>query len=351
MKILVTGGAGYIGSHTIMELLTIPGIEVISADNFSNSTSETFVRIKKITGKDVANYCVDLTDFNSTEKIFIENSGIDGIIHFAALKAVGDSVEKPIHYYRNNIVSLLNLLRCTERFEVKHLIFSSSCTVYGNIAKLPVSEKTPLKKAESPYGHSKLFGEQIIEDYCKTIPYFKAVVLRYFNPVGAHISGEIGELPLNRPNNLVPIITGVAAGLHKRFFVHGNDYTTRDGTCIRDYVHVSDIANAHVLALEYLSGKNESKNFEIFNLGTGKGVSVMEIIDAFEKNTKVKLNYRIGARRPGDVEAIYSDSSKAEKILGWKPKFGIDDMMKTAWRWQKKAVGKKAVGSRQEKKQ
>lgn len=335
MKILITGGAGYIGSHTIVELSPIPGFEIISADNFSNSTPETFQRIKKITGKGIKNYPIDLTDFQATRNVFNDNPDIRGIIHFAALKAVGESVENPVLYYRNNINSLLNLLDCLRNSNVKYFIFSSSCTIYGNINKLPVTEDTPLQKPESPYGFSKIAGERILEDFCKANPRFKTIILRYFNPVGAHPSGEIGELPFNKPNNLVPIITQTAAGLQEKMYVHGNDYNTRDGSCIRDYVHVSDIANAHVLALQYLTENKDSKNYDIFNLGTGKGVTVREIIDAFEKNSGIKLNYETGPRRSGDIEAIFSDSSKAKKILGWKPEFDINEMMKSAWKWQR----------------
>lgn len=345
MKILITGGAGYIGSHTIIELLGYPGFEIISADSLINSTSQTFHRIKKITGSEVKNYPVDLTDFEATKNIFRENADIKGIIHFAALKAVGESVENPVFYYRNNLVSLLNLLECSRLFHCDYFIFSSSCTVYGNIEQLPVSEATPLEKAESPYGFSKLAGERILEDFCKANPAFSATVLRYFNPVGAHPSGEIGELPLNKPNNLVPIITQVAAGILEKMTVFGNDYNTRDGTCIRDYVHVSDIANAHALALEHLIEKKEGRNYGIFNLGTGKGVSVMEIIAAFERNSGVKLNYEIGPRRPGDVEAIYSDSSRAKKILGWKPRFSIDAMMQSAWKWQENLIEEQKISN------
>lgn len=334
MKLFLTGGAGYIGSHALIELVREPDYQMVSADNFSNSTSETFQRVKKITGNKIKNYPVDLRNFEETKKIFSSNKDIIGIIHFAALKAVGESVEKPLLYYQNNIGSLLNLLECCRIYNIRHFIFSSSCTVYGNISKLPVNEKNPLQKPESPYGYTKQAGERILEDYCKSEPAFNATILRYFNPVGAHVSGEIGELPLNKPNNLVPVITQTAAGLHKQMFVHGDDYATRDGTCIRDYVHVSDIARAHVLALKHQLNKKDKSNYHVFNLGTGKGVSVMEIIKSFEKNTGIKLNYNIGPRRPGDVEAIYSDSSKARKILGWKPRYDIDEMMKSAWKWQ-----------------
>ncbi len=339
MKILITGGAGYIGSHTIIELSKIPGFEIISADNFINSTPETFSRIKKITGREIKNYPVDLTDFNAAKLIFSENPDLAGIIHFAALKAVGESVKNPVLYFRNNLNSLVNLLGLSSEKKINYFIFSSSCTVYGNIRNLPVSETTPLLKTESPYGFTKLAGERLIEDFCLSNPLFNAIVLRYFNPVGAHISGTIGELPINAPNNLVPIITQTAAGIQKKMFVHGTDYPTRDGTCIRDYVHVSDIAKAHVLALQHLIENNGNANFEIFNLGKGLGVSVLEVIAAFEKISGMKLNYEIGPRRAGDVDAIYSDSSKAEKILGWKPLAGLEEMMGSAWKWQKVLSG------------
>jgi len=330
--ILVTGGAGYIGSHTIIELLSSGNFEVISVDNFINSSPKTFKRIKKITGRDVRNYNLDICSEGELEKVFIENSDISGIIHFAALKAVGESVEKPLLYFNNNIGSLLSILKCMEKFKINNLIFSSSCTVYGDINKLPVSEKTPIQKPESPYGLTKIICEQIIESAIKANKNLKATILRYFNPVGAHLSGLIGEDPRNKPNNLVPIITQTAIGKLDQLIINGNDYPTSDGTCIRDYIHVSDISEAHVKALTRLS--DSKTNYNVYNLGSGKGVSILEVINAFEKTTGQKLNYKIGARRPGDVAAIYSDSSLAERELDWKPKYSIEDMMLSAWKWQ-----------------
>lgn len=331
--ILVTGGAGYIGSHTIIELLNSNQFQVISVDNFINSSPKTFERIKKITGKDVINYDIDICKLDSFENVFIENPGISGIIHFAALKAVGESVEKPLLYFENNIGSLLNVLKSMKKFNITKLIFSSSCTVYGNIDKLPVNEHTPLSKAESPYGLTKVIGEQLIESFLQSNQNIKATILRYFNPVGAHLSGLIGEDPRNTPNNLVPIITQSASGKLGQVVVFGNDYPTRDGTCIRDYIHVSDIADAHVKALSKLTTFKDKLG--TYNLGTGMGISVLEVINAFEKSSGKKLNYRIGPRRAGDVPAIYSDSSLAEKELGWKTQFSIDDMMLSAWKWEK----------------
>ena len=333
-KILITGGAGYIGSHTIIELLNRPDIEIISVDNHDNSSEETYNRIKNITGKTVKYYKADVCNEKELEKIFVENRGISGVIHFAALKAVGESMEKPLLYYRNNLNSLFNVLACMKKFNVPNLIFSSSCTVYGNISKLPVDENTPLQKPESPYGATKIIGEQMIEDFIRSEKNFKVVILRYFNPVGAHISGQIGEDPKNKPNNLAPIITQTAIGKLKELKVNGNDYPTADGTCVRDYVHVSDIADAHIKALDLLFHKKNKSNCEFFNLGNDKGITVLEAIKAFEKISGVKLNYTIGPRRAGDVIAIYSDSSKAKKELGWKTKYTLEDMMETAWKWE-----------------
>lgn len=332
-KILVTGGAGYIGSHTIIELIS-EGYTVISADNYSNSTETTYERIKKITGVDIKYYNVDLCDPVLTKKIFAENPSIKGIIHFAALKSVPESVEQPLLYYRNNINSLLNILECMKEFNTRDLIFSSSCSVYGNSDKLPVNENTPIGVIESPYGYTKIVGERIIQDFLKINSKVKAISLRYFNPVGAHTTGLIGELPANRPNNLVPIITQTAIGRIKEMSVYGDDYKTRDGTCVRDYVHVCDIADAHVKALKFLNEEIQDTNYSLFNLGTGNGTTVLEAIKAFEKISKQKLNYRIASRRPGDVAAIFSDSSKAQKMLKWKPKHSIESMMETAWMWE-----------------
>lgn len=335
MKIVVTGGAGYIGSHTIIDILERTAHEVVSIDNFSNSDEDTFDRIKAITGKTVRNYNIDLTDYTALKTRFFEKEGhIDGIIHFAALKAVGESVELPVKYYHNNLNGLINLLKCVEKFDIPRFIFSSSCTVYGNAAEQPVTEDTPTQQPESPYGYTKLVGEKILSDFSKTKASFNGLSLRYFNPVGAHHSGLNGELPKGRPNNLVPVVTQFASAWLKELVVHGNDYGTRDGTAIRDYIHVSDIAHAHVLALEYLQQKQPEANYDVFNLGSGRGVTVLEVIKAFEAVSGINLNYTIGPRRDGDVEAIFADNSKAVKLLNWKPQYTIEDAMASAWKWQ-----------------
>jgi UDP-glucose 4-epimerase len=334
MKILITGGAGYIGSHTIIDVLEKTKWEVISADNFLRSSPKTFERIKKITGKEIKNYNIDLCDLGKTRQLFEENKDITGIIHFAALKSVPESVANPDLYYHNNNESLKNILTCIKEFGIKNFIFSSSCSVYGNIEKLPVNEETSLPKAQSPYGHTKQMGEEMIQKFSKDNLGVFSIALRYFNPVGAHVSGLIGEVPIGRPDNIVPAITQTAIGKMEQFKVFGNDYNTRDGSCIRDYIHVSDIAHAHVLALQKLFEGEIKNNYEVINLGSGNGVTVLEAVKAFEKASGKKLNYIIAPRRGGDVEAIYSDSSKAEKLLSWKPKFNIDEMMKTAWNWQ-----------------
>ena len=332
-KILVTGGAGYIGSHTIIELMESAGCEVISADNYSNSTPETYVRIKNITGKTPKHYDIDLCDANTVKKMFAENKDIDGIIHFAAYKSVPESVENPDLYYHNNIDSLVNMLDAVKDYKIPNFIFSSSCSVYGDIEKLPVNEETPLHPI-SPYGHTKQKGEDILQEFTRTCKETKVVSLRYFNPVGAHISGKIGEVPMQRTANLIPVITQTAIGKRKETTVFGTDYNTRDGSCIRDYVHVTDIARAHIDALAYLEKNKNAPSYSVFNLGTGSGVSVLEMIHTFEKVSGVKLNYRMGGRREGDVAAIYSDNSKVQKILGWTPKYSLDDMMLSAWKWE-----------------
>lgn len=332
--ILVTGGAGYIGSHTIIELLETTDFNVISIDNFSNSSAKTFDRIEKITGKKVTNYDIDLCSKINLEKILESEKNIVGVIHFAAYKSVGESVLNPYKYYHNNINSLLNVLECCLKFNITNLIFSSSCSVYGNISQLPVKEDTPFGKAESPYAYTKQVGEEMIKDYTTAFPQLKTIALRYFNPVGAHSSGLIGESPINKANNLVPVITQTAIGKIKQMTVFGNDYTTRDGTCIRDYIHVTDIAAAHIKAMMYLISNKNQTNFSILNLGTGTGVSVLEAISAFEKISGKKLNYTIGSKRPGDVIAIYSDTANSEKELGWKPQFNLEEMMETAWKWE-----------------
>jgi UDP-glucose 4-epimerase len=330
-NILITGGLGFIGSHTVVELCN-KGYQPVIVDNLSNSQKAVLDRIEKITNRSIPFEQVDLVDYSSTRVVFQKYS-IEGIIHFAASKAVGESVEKPLAYYENNLVSLINLLKLSVEFNVDNLIFSSSCTVYGQPDKLPVTEAFPKKPAESPYGNTKQICEEIIEDYCKANPQFNAVSLRYFNPTGAHESALIGELPLGVPNNLVPFITQTAAGIREKLRVFGGDYNTSDGTCIRDYIHVVDLAKAHIVALEH-ADKMES-NYDIFNVGTGKGNSVLEVIKSFEKVTGVKLNYEIVNRRPGDIEKIYADTKKVNEVLGWKAERDLDTMMLSAWKWQK----------------
>lgn len=334
-KILVTGGCGYIGSHTVVDLLQ-NGYDVISVDNNARSNAGILKGVEKITGKPVKNYKVDLCNFDDTHAIFQENEDIEGIIHFAAYKAVGESVEKPLMYFENNLFSLINLLKCVEEFSVPWFVFSSSCTVYGNPDKEMVTETTPTKPAESPYGATKQMGEQIIEAFEKSTKETKSILLRYFNPVGAHPSIEIGELPIGKPNNLVPVITQTAIGKLPKMMVYGDDYPTRDGSCVRDYIHVCDIAHAHTLAIKYLEEGRSNDACEVFNLGTGNGVTVLEAIRAFEKVSGVKLNYEIGPRRPGDVVAIYANNDKARNVLGWNPELTLDDMMGSAWKWEQK---------------
>ncbi|MBW7890906.1 MAG: UDP-glucose 4-epimerase GalE [Chitinophagaceae bacterium] len=333
-KILVTGGCGYIGSHTIVDLIE-DGFEIISVDNNSRSSEQLLKGIEKITGKKVKNYKVDLCDFNDTNAIFVENEDIAGIIHFAAYKAVGESVEKPLLYFENNLVSLINLLKCVEFYKIPYFVFSSSCTVYGNPDHIPVTENTPMKPAESPYGYTKQMGEQIIEQFAK-VNKTACVLLRYFNPAGAHPSALIGELPIDKPQNLVPVITQSAIGKLPGITVFGDDYDTRDGSCIRDFIHVSDLAHAHTLAMRYLMKKEITPDTEVFNLGTGSGFTVLETVKTFEKVTGVSLNYKIGPRRPGDVIAIYANNDKARQQLGWEPQFGLEDILSTAWKWEQK---------------
>lgn len=331
-KILVTGGCGYIGSHTIVDLIE-NGFEVISVDNNARSTTHMLTGIEKITGKKIKNYKVDLCNFDETFAIFQENTDITGIIHFAAYKAVGESVEKPLLYYENNIFSLVNLLKCVEEFKVKHFVFSSSCTVYGNPLQIPVTEQTPMQPAESPYGATKQMGEQMIQDFAKSSD-CNCILLRYFNPVGAHPSIYIGELPVGKPANLVPAITQTAIGKLPQMQVFGNDYDTRDGSCLRDFIHVSDIAHAHTLSIQKMMEPGYNKACDIYNLGSGNGVTVLEAIKAFEKVSGVKLNYIIGNRRPGDVVAIYADNHYAKEELKWQVQYSIEDMMLTAWKWE-----------------
>ena len=333
-KILVTGGCGYIGAHTIVDLIE-NGFEPVCVDDNSRSTEALLKGIKTITGVSVKNYKVDLCIFDDAYAIFQENPDIKGIIHFAAYKAVGESVEKPLMYFENNLLSLINILKCATEYQVPHFIFSSSCTVYGSPYKIPVTEESPIKPAESPYGATKQMGEKIVTDSAAT-GNMQSVLLRYFNPVGAHPSISIGELPLGKPENLVPAITQTAIGKLKEMVVYGDDYPTRDGSCIRDYIHVCDIAHAHTLALQHLIENKNVEKCEIYNLGSGNGITVLEAIHAFEKVSGKKLNYRIGERRPGDIVAIYADNSLAKNTLHWDPKYSLDDMMSTAWKWELK---------------
>ena len=332
-KILVTGGSGYIGSHTLVDLIE-NGFEVISADNNSRSTIGMLEGVEKITGTKVKNYKVDLCNFDETRAIFEENNTIEGVIHFAAYKAVGESVEKPLLYFHNNMGSLINILRCIEEFRIPNFVFSSSCTVYGNPDEIPVTEQTPRKNAESPYGLTKQMGEQMIEAFAASNHRTNSVLLRYFNPAGAHPSTLIGELPIDRPQNLTPVITQTAIGKIPQLTVFGNDYPTRDGSCLRDFIHVCDLAHAHTLAVDFLLKKKNANNCEVFNLGSGDGITVLESIKAFEESTGVKLNYTIGNRRPGDVIAIYANNDKAKKELGWSPKYTVNDIMTSAWKWE-----------------
>jgi len=331
-KILVTGGCGYIGIHTVVDLLQ-NGYEVISIDNFSKSSPGILKNAEKLTGKHIRNYAIDLCDAAETEAVFRENPDIKGIIHFAAYKAVGESVENPLLYYQNNLTSLINILQCARDFKVPHFVFSSSCTVYGNPDQIPVTESTPQKSAESPYGATKQMGEVIVTDAARSMG-MQATLLRYFNPVGAHPSILLGEVPLGRPANLVPAITQTAIGKLPTMQVYGTDYETRDGSCVRDYIHVSDIAHAHTLALNYMMNHPSQEAIEIFNLGTGDGYTVLEVIAAFEKVSGVKLNYQIGPRRSGDVVAIYANNNKAKQQLGWTPQYNLEAMMDTAWKWE-----------------
>jgi UDP-glucose 4-epimerase len=333
-RILVTGGTGYIGSHTVVELQQ-SGYQVVIADNLSNSHIEVVDRIAEITGIRPDFEKVDLKDKEATFALFAKYRDIEAIIHFAALKAVGESIDKPLEYYQNNLDSLIHLMQAMSVFEVKHFVFSSSCTVYGEPDMLPVNEKAPIKKANSPYGNTKQICEEIMQDFILPNPWLKVISLRYFNPIGAHPSALIGELPLGIPNNLVPFITQTAIGLRERLNVFGNDYNTPDGSAIRDYINVVDLSKAHVIAItRLLNGKNK-KSFEVFNLGTGKGNSVLEVINAFEIATGVKLNYKIVERREGDVEQVYSDTEFANRELGWKAEIGLAETLLSAWNWEK----------------
>jgi len=332
-KILVTGGTGYIGSHTTVELQNA-GYEVVIVDNLSNSNAEVIAGIERITGIRPMFEKVDCTDEKAMREVFEKNPGIKGIIHFAASKAVGESVQKPLLYYRNNIVSLLNLLELMPGFGVKGLVFSSSCTVYGQPDILPVNEQAPIRPACSPYGNTKQINEEIIRDAIHAEAPYKSIILRYFNPIGAHPSAEIGELPIGIPQNLVPFLTQAAAGIRKELAVFGNDYNTPDGSCIRDYINVVDLSRAHVIAMDRLLNDHSCDSIEYFNLGTGKGLSVLELISLFEAATGVKVPHSIVGRREGDIEQIWADPRYANEVLGWRAGETIEDTLKSAWRWQ-----------------
>lgn len=332
-KILVTGGTGYIGSHTAVELIN-SGFEVVIIDNLSNSREDVLDGIEKITGVRPTFENFDICDFDRLNAFFQKHSDIKAIIHFAASKAVGESVEKPLLYYRNNLQSLVNIMELMPKYNIDNLAFSSSCTVYGQPEKLPVTENSPILPAESPYGNTKQICEEIIRDTLKSHTQQHAISLRYFNPVGAHASAVIGELPLGVPNNLVPFITQTAAGIRQQISVFGSDYDTPDGTAVRDYIHVVDLAKAHVIAVKRMIDKKQKSNYELFNLGTGNGYSVMEVIKAFESSTGEKLNYKLVDRRAGDIEKVWADTTFANEELGWKAELDINDMMASAWKWQ-----------------
>lgn len=338
-KILVTGGTGYIGSHTTVELQKA-GYEVVIIDNLSNSNRDVLNGIEAITGIRPVFVEGDCTDIATLRKLFKENPGIKGIINFAASKAVGESVHKPILYYRNNLGTLLNLLECMPEFGVEGIVFSSSCTVYGEPDVNPIDETAPIKPATSPYGNTKQISEEIIADVIRSGAPIKSILLRYFNPIGAHPSAEIGELPVGVPQNLVPYLTQAAAGIRPELTVFGDDYNTPDGSCIRDYIDVVDLAKAHVIAMQRMLDKKDTDAIEIFNLGTGRGLSVLELINSFERATGVKVPYHIGARREGDIEKIWAEPTKANTVLGWTAEVPIDETMRNAWRWQCKITNK-----------
>ncbi len=335
MKVLVTGGLGFIGSHTVVELQN-KGFEVVIIDNLSNSSIKVLDGIVSITGKAPIFENLDLKEKSKLQEFFSNHQDIVGVIHFAASKAVGESVEQPLMYYENNINTLVYVLQELTKLEQSNFIFSSSCTVYGQADELPISENAPIKPAESPYGNTKQIGEEIIKDTCKVTPKLNAIALRYFNPIGAHPTAKIGELPIGVPQNLVPFITQTGVGIREQLSVFGDDYPTPDGTCVRDYIHVVDIAKAHVVALQRLIESSNTSNYEYFNLGTGTGSSVLEVINSFERVSGEKLNYKIASRREGDVISAYADTTKANQVLGWKAEFSLDDAMTSAWKWQKR---------------
>ncbi|MGB0166918.1 MAG: UDP-glucose 4-epimerase GalE [Luteibaculum sp.] len=332
-KILVTGGAGFIGSHTVVSLVNA-GFKPVIMDNLSNSKIEVLGALEEICQQKIPFYQLDCTQLADYQNLFSKEKNIQAVIHFAAFKAVGESVEKPLTYYHNNVQGLIALLQAMEKERISQLVFSSSCTVYGQPKNLPVKEDTPRQQAESPYGNTKIICENIITDYQSANKKFKSVLLRYFNPIGAHPSAKIGELPLGVPNNLVPFITQTAAGIRKELTVFGDDYNTRDGSAIRDYIHVMDLADAHVRALDYL--KHSQEKPEVFNVGTGQGNTVLEVVDCFLKSCSKDLAYKIGPRRPGDVESVYANTDKIEQKLNWKAQYSLEEALHHAWKWQQK---------------
>ncbi len=338
-KVLVTGGCGYIGSHTLVDLIE-NDFEVFSIDSLVNGSERALDGIKAITGKKVKNYAIDLCDIQALRSVMAEEGQVDGIIHFAALKLVGESAREPLKYFQNNLSSLINVLQVAEENDINAFVFSSSCSVYGDAEQLPVTESTPWNEARSPYARTKQMGEGIIHDSASTRPNAKFTLLRYFNPVGAHPTAEIGEYAEDKPENLVPIITQTAIGKREKMAVYGSDYPTRDGSCIRDYVHVSDIAHAHTLALMKLFNDEQPEQTEAYNLGSGDGLTVLELIAAFEKVSGKKLTYDMAGRREGDVVAIYADNTKASTELKWQTNHDIDTMMRSAWAWQQRLSGK-----------
>ncbi len=338
-KIIVTGGAGFIGSHTVVELC-YAGYEPIIVDNFHNSEKSVLTGLENILGRKITTYVADCNDREAMEEVFVKEKTVVGAIHFAAYKAVGESVEKPLEYFQNNIGSTVVLMDLMLKHHAPYLVFSSSCTVYGQPEKLPVTENSPILPAQSPYGATKQMCEEIIHQTTVVGKPLKAILLRYFNPIGAHPSAEIGELPRGVPSNLIPFITQSAAGLRPPVTVFGNDYHTSDGTCVRDYIHVVDLAKAHVKALKLLEQTPETTYYDVFNLGTGNGNSVLEAIQTFEKATGAKLEYKIGPRRAGDVEQVYADVTKSRDVLKWQTELSLEDAMRDAWRWQQKLIKK-----------
>ena len=334
-KILVTGGTGYIGSHTVVELQNA-GYEVVIIDNLSNSNADVVDNIEKVSGIRPAFEKVDCLDYEGLETVFAKYEGIKAIIHFAASKAVGESVEKPLKYYRNNLMSLVNLLELMPKYHVGGIVFSSSCTVYGQPDILPVTEEAPIKKAESPYGNTKQINEEIIRDTVASGAPINAILLRYFNPIGAHPTALLGELPNGVPQNLLPYLTQTAIGIRQQLSVFGDDYDTPDGSCIRDFINVVDLAKAHVVAIDRILEKKQAEQVEVFNIGTGRGLSVLELIHAFEASTGVKLNYKIVGRRAGDIEKVWANPERANNVLGWKATATIEDTLRSAWNWQLK---------------